>query len=58
MISDEIVMVECPDCDGEGWVEWMEDLFCPHYGHKTRSGFRECENCQGEGLVYEEEVDT
>lgn len=36
-------MVECPDCDGTGWIEYMRDSF--------RSKVEMCRTCGGWGYV-------
>jgi hypothetical protein len=47
------MVVDCPDCAGEGFLE--ADRYSHRYGHFTT--MRECERCKGRGLIEREETD-
>lgn len=43
--------LECPHCDGQGYVEWSEDQWSHSAGHYTADGADECDECDGTGEV-------
>lgn len=48
--------VECPTCEGEGYLEYVKDQGSPGLGlHWTSHRREECPTCEGEGTVDSEQ---
>src|SRR5690554_734503 len=51
IVGGELMLGTCPDCDGEGGHEWVDDYRDPgaRDAHGQRSGVTVCDTCDGEG---------
>jgi len=57
-------MMECPECEGSGWVECDEyesgfyyDEECPCEGCEDIKAWQHCDKCNGTGEIAVEKVE-
>lgn len=55
IVGGKLLPGTCPECDGEGGHEWVEDYRDPgaRDAHGQREGFDRCETCDGSGEAEE-----
>ena len=50
-MSDEKSEIECPDCNGEGWIEEIDYLKVHSATIDVPYKYTKCEKCDGTGII-------